>query len=249
MLGKTHVVGSLAVAHVGLIAYTKYRNSAQDVVTDGATGATPIQIVGPQFGESVSLLSYMLMAAILTLFVLLLLRVGNRSTLCGYAVGIVILLLGLKLYSGSDYPLAMTVMLLLFALGSLLPDIDSEKSTLGRYVQPISRVIPHRTITHTIWVVGVLAGFSWYLESYYLLALTLGYTLHIAQDSFSRQGICWFYPIVGKYSSFSGGATVKQGRKASHGYRTGGTGETIMFYAAIGTHVLCVGFVVWNYLA
>src|SRR5690554_7007684 len=79
--------------------------------------------------------------------------------------------------------------------GVLLPYIDSETSTLGRYVKPIARVIPHRTFTHTLWAVLVLGILSVFVDNGYLYMLTLGYTLHIVEDTFSRQGICWLYPL------------------------------------------------------
>lgn len=58
-------------------------------------------------------------------------------------------------------------------IGSLSPDIDSEKSYMGRYIKPLSSWIPHRTITHTFWTVLVLSILSYFIKSYYFNAFYL----------------------------------------------------------------------------
>ena len=156
--------------------------------------------------------------------------------------GMAVLSMGaLKLGFESDYPFQLALVLLSFALGTVLPDIDSENSTIGKYIKPISRAIPHRTITHTLWAVALIGGAAWYFESVYLLALTLGYALHVAEDSFSRQGIRWFYPIPSMRQS--------KGWKFPFAYETGGFGESIAFIAAVAIHVLCAGYVIWSNLS
>lgn len=121
--------------------------------------------------------------------------------------------------------------------GSLLPDIDSETSTLGRYVKPIARAIPHRTFTHTLWVVLVLGVVSVFVDNGYLYMLTLGYTLHIVEDSFSRQGICWLYPIVGTYRQYGNGAVIKSKRNPKFFfYRTNKTSEWVVFSFFLAMH-------------
>lgn len=241
MLGKTHVVGSLAIAHAGLLGYTVYQN--RDSIT--STDVAPRSVLGLAIGEPLSLVSYSVIVTTVLLFVLLLLRVGKGKLLTGYFGLMLLLLVGLKVLFDSTYPFELAVLLLVFALGSLLPDIDSENSTIGKYIKPISRAIPHRTITHTIWVVALLIGLSWYLGSVYLLVLALGYTIHITEDAFSKQGICWFYPIIGSYDTFSGGGVKKHGRTTDFAYKTGGTGEELLFYGFVLIHVLCVGFFIF----
>lgn len=237
MLGKSHVVGSLAVAHAGLFGYMKYAER------DASSGAIkPLELFGVEIVGSIDPLStvdYGLLALTVTMFVLWLLRIGTKKMLAGYMAVTTTLIFGFGFLAQSPDLKSYAIIAVLFTLGTLLPDIDSEKSTLGRYVPFISSVIPHRTITHTIWVVALLGGLSWYFSSVYILALTLGYLIHILEDSFSKQGIAWFYPIGG-YDSFGSGATVKRGKRFKGlSYRTGGTGETVFFYAAIVVHVLC----------
>lgn len=250
MLGKTHVVGSLAVAHVGLVAYTAMMNRKDEV--EYMLYKEPVQVFGFELGEPLSLTAYALILATVTAFVLLLLRVGKAKIRFGYLGVIGFCLLALTLIFDSSYPFELALILLLFTLGTLLPDIDSETSTIGRYVAPIARAIPHRTITHTIWVVALILGFGIYLKSPYILALGVGYTIHILEDSFSKQGIAWFYPILGTYDTYSGGGTTKRNQSAfmkAIAYRTGGTAETIFYYGSIMIHIACVGFVTWHILA
>lgn len=123
--------------------------------------------------------------------------------------------------------------ILLFLLGTLLPDIDSRKSILGKVAY---LPIRHRTWTHSIWPVvvfmalGVLwPGFFW---------LGLGYLTHLFMDCLSRQGICWFYPISG-YRYYPGGASVKKGKKFWL-YRTGQRSEHV---TALVYMIICGAFI------
>jgi len=252
MLGKTHVVWSLALVHVGLLGYMIVQGRKDGDILNAVNPASPdaesASVFSMGMGEPVSLGAYLLMVLTVSFFVLLLLRTGSRRVLRGY-VGLMSLC-GFSLFMIYDASIfQLLIYVLLFAFGSLLPDIDSEESALGRYVPFISRVIPHRTITHTIWAVALLAGIAWAFGSIGWLALALGYTLHIIQDTFSRQGICWFYPVIGSYTTYSGGATMKKGRKPILAYKTGGAGETIMFGVSVGAHILCVVVTVWLQVA
>lgn len=125
--------------------------------------------------------------------------------------------------------------LVLFTLGTLLPDIDSKGSTLGRYVHLPVR---HRTITHTFWIVLLLGILS--LKVGLLFWLTLGYFLHIFWDSFSNAGIAWFWPLS-RYIHYPNGAVVKKGFRWKL-YKTGEASETVFLIAACGLCVFCMGF-------
>lgn len=134
-------------------------------------------------------------------------------------------------------PLWFLTVIACFLLGSLLPDIDSATSTLGRILHV---PVEHRTWTHAIWlpmIAGVLS--IWYP---FLFWLNFGYLLHLFWDALSYGGLCWFYPIS-KYRMFSGGAKVKQKHKIKL-YRTGKTSEyvvvTIIVMLALSTIALCV---------
>lgn len=80
-------------------------------------------------------------------------------------------------------------------IGSLLPDVDSKKSRLGRYV-PLNRNkwfkenIKHRGATHS--VVGVIAfmfTMSLFFDVVSVTGLVLGYISHIIADMFTVKGV------------------------------------------------------------
>lgn len=123
----------------------------------------------------------------------------------------------------------------LFLLGTLLPDIDSKTSTLGRWIHiPVG----HRTWTHTIWACVLL--FLPCIWQKIFIWLFLGYVLHLFWDSFSRAGVCWFYPIS-QYRSY-GNAKVKRLHMLKL-YRTGSTSEfvvvAVLIVATVLVTVLC----------
>lgn len=124
--------------------------------------------------------------------------------------------------------LYITIWIALFIIGTLLPDIDSKTSLLGRVIHiPVE----HRTWTHTIWICAILIAASFFVP--FVWALTVGYILHIIIDSFSTGGICWFYPIS-QYRMLNNGGKIKKHHKGI--YRVGKTSEAIFLL------VLCAFF-------
>lgn len=121
--------------------------------------------------------------------------------------------------------------LALYVLGTLLPDIDSKGSTLGRFIYLPVR---HRTLTHTIWVVLLLGLLSWKLPLFWWL--TFGYFAHIFWDSLSAGGIAWTWPI-GRYIYYPNGASVKKGFRIKL-YHTGEASETAVLIGASALMVL-----------
>jgi inner membrane protein len=92
------------------------------------------------------------------------------------------------------------------ALASLLPDLDTSKSLIGRLFFPLSRWLEartvHRGITHSFFATGVLT-----LTTYPLAAvgypqlwhsLILGYFLGWFADTFTKAGVEAFYPSRGR---------------------------------------------------
>lgn len=87
-------------------------------------------------------------------------------------------------------------------LGLLLPDCDNEKSLIGRYFHiPIE----HRTWVHTIWFILLVTWPCVFFKPF--VCLGIGCFFHLLCDSFSKCGVCWFYPKYKKY----GFAKVKKG--------------------------------------
>lgn len=106
------------------------------------------------------------------------------------------------------------------ALGALVPDIDNARSTLGRHLGVVSRQIQkhagHRTIFHSLvglalagavvfaaeWGVAYLfQRLGWRLTAgalvgqVALVALLVGYGLHLVADSLTLGGVPWLWPL------------------------------------------------------
>jgi inner membrane protein len=92
------------------------------------------------------------------------------------------------------------------AIASLLPDIDTSKSFIGRLFLPISRWIEtrtvHRGITHSFFATGVITLITYPLAplgyAYLWKALILGYFWGWFADVFTKSGVEAFYPSRGR---------------------------------------------------
>lgn len=130
------------------------------------------------------------------------------------------------------------VSVLFFYLGTLLPDIDSEKSLLGRYFH---LPIEHRTWTHAIWLPLIFIGLGSFFSPFYWLSL--GYLLHLFWDNLSVGGVCFFYPIS-NYRRYGGGAKVKR----KHILRLYGVGSPVETIIVILVVLLSIFTVYKGYL-
>lgn len=118
-------------------------------------------------------------------------------------------------------------------LGSLLPDICHSGSTIGRkaplLANIVSAVFGHRTFTHSILAMALIAWGLSYLNTppSILWGLLAGYGSHILLDAMTRNGVkvLWPLPVTLKLPPF---------------VRTGGTGEWIVLTA------LTVGTIYWG---
>jgi inner membrane protein len=94
--------------------------------------------------------------------------------------------------------------------GSLLPDLDSDESTLrqmtgtarsngclGRLVSGMVGVVTggHRAATHTLTALLVVGLFAWKVEQPWALAFAVGYLAHIVADMLTHAGVPLFWPI------------------------------------------------------
>lgn len=116
----------------------------------------------------------------------------------------------------------------LFGIGSLLPDIDSKRSLLGRHIHVPG---PHHGITHTDWFLTGLLLLSFPEFTRVLVWLWLGAVLHCWMDGLSRAGRVRFYPL-GRHKTISlpngGGACVVTAGRRQGLYRVGQASETIV---------------------
>ena len=88
------------------------------------------------------------------------------------------------------------------AVGSLLPDIDTQHSGLGRLIKPISskieRTFGHRTITHSLLgmvSLGILTLPLIWLYAPVWMWLQIGVFTHILLDTANVMGVPFLYPL------------------------------------------------------
>jgi inner membrane protein len=93
-------------------------------------------------------------------------------------------------------------MLVVSAIASQIPDLDTTESFAGRIIYPLARYFesnyPHRTITHSFistFVVGLLFIPVWYLWGWqWWAAIVMGQFMGWFADTFTKQGVCAFFP-------------------------------------------------------
>ena len=99
---------------------------------------------------------------------------------------------------GTANPLALGIA----TIASLLPDIDTSRSLMGKLCFPISKTIekhfPHRTLTHSFLATGLLTIATYplviWLDPLYWQALILGFFFGWFADAFTKSGVAAFYP-------------------------------------------------------
>ena len=124
------------------------------------------------------------------------------------------------------------VPVVLFA--SLLPDIDSGFSYLGRkpIFRPIQMVSSHRGIMHSYTMAVFLALVLAFFYPILALPFFLGYSFHLFADSFTSQGIRPFWPL----KSVSTGAVS-----------VGGKVDKTLFYTFVFIDLVLLGSVVYAF--
>lgn len=87
-------------------------------------------------------------------------------------------------------------------LGSLLPDLDTSNSFIGRRLKiisyPLSRIVKHRGLLHSLTPVILIFDLGVFFKSLFIESIGLGYLLHLVSDTFSESGIKWFLPFYNK---------------------------------------------------
>jgi inner membrane protein len=99
--------------------------------------------------------------------------------------------------------------------GSLLPDIDHPRSTLGRKLPflsyPINKIFGHRKMTHSILFVGAMFFLGDYFNFVIVEYLAIGAALHLLGDYLTPSGIPLFYPFGGNYRAIVNARTNRFG--------------------------------------
>ncbi len=95
-------------------------------------------------------------------------------------------------------PQSLVLMAAGLLLGSVLPDIDSDTSTLGRLFPFISGPLHHRSLTHSLTFAAALLALGQYLPQFwqpFFFWLAAGCLLHIALDMFNPAGVPIIWPL------------------------------------------------------
>jgi len=96
---------------------------------------------------------------------------------------------------------------------SLLPDIDSSHSQYGNqwFLRPLQFVSKHRGILHSLSFCILFSLALAFIFPILALPFFIGYSSHLASDSFTQEGITPFWPSKKTSSGFirTGGKTEK----------------------------------------
>ena len=112
------------------------------------------------------------------------------------ALGLLIGLLFIKFFP-QPHPILFVILVVLF---SSLPDLDTEKSKLGRKIYPLSLIIRwlfgHRGFVHSMFA----ALFFYFILAYFNLqtigdGLLIGYLAHLIGDASTKEGVAFLYPF------------------------------------------------------
>lgn len=95
----------------------------------------------------------------------------------------------------TDYSVDIFVISIFFFC-SILPDIDTSKSFLGRFVKPIGWFSRHRGFFHSIFPAIGISVLAYFYSKEVAIAAFLGYMSHLFLDALNHQGIAFFYPIM-----------------------------------------------------
>ncbi|SEM89826.1 inner membrane protein [Ligilactobacillus sp. WC1T17] len=121
--------------------------------------------------------------------------------------------------------------LLAYGVGVLLPDIDHPTSFMGQknkaLSKTISKTLGHRGGTHSLFCAAIVYALCLWIRNLYFTKavyvapfwLLLGYLAHLLEDSFSKEGINWFWPL--SKNKFKAGGHFAY-------YRTGKISEYIL---------------------
>ena len=93
-------------------------------------------------------------------------------------------------YPGNEIPFVA-----LAVLAAIFPDIDESRSIVGKRFLFLPLMIKHRGITHTPFLMLVIAGMLYVsVPLWVATAVVIGYTSHLVLDTTTYKGIMWFWP-------------------------------------------------------
>ncbi len=121
-----------------------------------------------------------------------------------------------------------TAFIFMVLIATYFPDVDSPNSKIGSrwYFRPLQWIASHRGFFHSLIFLILMTALFVLFFPIVAAGFFLGYFLHIFSDSFTVEGIRFFYPF---------------GKTSSWRIRTGGSVEMLIFLGfAIADVVLAV---------
>src|SRR3989338_751826 len=98
------------------------------------------------------------------------------------------------------------IFIAVFLISSLLPDIDSEQSFIGKRTKPFSRIIQwlakHRGFIHSLNFCLRISLILVFIFPKAVIPFFFGYSLHLFADGFTKAGVRIFYPLKFKLKGF-----------------------------------------------
>ena len=106
------------------------------------------------------------------------------------------------------------VFVLIALIASLIPDVDISTSAIGKYkiFRPLQFFVNHRSFFHCLFFMLFVILFFMSFYPAGAFAFFIGYSSHLLADSFTIEGVRFFYPLNKKFSgSVKTGGTIETG--------------------------------------
>lgn len=91
-----------------------------------------------------------------------------------------------------------------FLIGCIFPDIDHNKSIIGRKIKIIGWAFKHRGFFHSIFALILFSFLIYIFNDFVAIFFAMGYLIHLLEDMLTKSGIKLF--IIGP--KISGGLVV-----------------------------------------
>lgn len=104
-----------------------------------------------------------------------------------------------------------TIFVIIALLATLMPDADIKSSSIGKFkiLRPLQIFVKHRGFFHSLTFMFLIILLLAYVYPVGAFAFFVGYGSHLLADSFTKEGIRFFYPSLKRSSGWitTGGRT------------------------------------------
>jgi inner membrane protein len=126
--------------------------------------------------------------------------------------------------------------LVVVLISSMLPDIDLRYSTIGKskLARPFQLFVKHRNFVHSLTFCMILTLMLVFLYPVLALSFFIGYSIHLFLDSFTPEGILFFWPYK---------------EKSKGKIRTDGAIDRSLFLVFLGLDILALIFIMMGFFS